>query len=692
MSMITKAGVQANKILIGMALYGRSFQMTTPGCWGPGCKFTGPASGATPGRCTGTASYISNFEIREIISGKSGVQVLEDNADGDIIVYDNVQWVSYLSKPKYNGRVDWVKGLNFGGTSDWAIDLDADYGENDGPGGGDSGSGPILIDPGIYSSANPTVQCYPQCTFVFPPITLPTPTTISIAPETITYEVNWSTTITASGAVITTSAVSITSTVITHPPVTTSIISIWDVTWSGSTIDQSSYGVFNLTPSVELPPITLTYTSADSTTSGGGVPILITYSPGPWPPIPPTITPPGSDPTDPIPPPPPPPSGFPPSITVQTGAPKPTCKSNCGHPCTHNCDPGNNHHCVGICGCIGPFCPKPLSCPICPPGTNCIGPGCSDGGGGGGGGGGDPNDPSSCRTRTTVSTCEVDCTVQIFPGTTTTTYKDPSCSRTITACSTTGTTTTTTTTISCGTGVAYPSFSDDDDVPGIGDGGWGGYVQDPGQFTTMPPKPTTSDTPPSTSTQSGDTDPLLPTFAPGDGDPYCFRDHNANGQYHKFGEDAGDTTIDQTCNNGDVLPPDNTFGFASVGDDNLLVAVTWAKDQSGCPAKKDVPMRDWCTDTYRTIILTCDGGVVTDTYGGAFVESNTNYGCVEWWIGTSSSAAAAVKALAVDEGINGTTVVSSPAQQKVIKEYLDKMASELPRMRRPRQRSNGTRV
>ncbi|KAK4096002.1 hypothetical protein N658DRAFT_387226, partial [Parathielavia hyrcaniae] len=79
---------------------------------------------------------------------------------------------------------------------------------------------------------------------------------------------------------------------------------------------------------------------------------------------------------------------------------------------------------------------------------------------------------------------------------------------------------------------------------------------------------------------------------------YCFSDHSANGQYHPFHEVTGVTGIDATCNNADVLSVSNTFGFASRGPDNLLVSVTWARDQSGCAAKSDVPMREWCEDTF----------------------------------------------------------------------------------------------
>jgi chitinase len=36
--MITKAGVPSNKIMVGLALYGRSFQMSEAGCYTEMCK------------------------------------------------------------------------------------------------------------------------------------------------------------------------------------------------------------------------------------------------------------------------------------------------------------------------------------------------------------------------------------------------------------------------------------------------------------------------------------------------------------------------------------------------------------------------------------------------------------------------------------------------------------------------------
>lgn len=134
LAMITKAGVPGNKIVVGITSYGRSFQMAEVGCWGPMCKFTGDrvTSYATPGRCTDTGGYIADAEINEIIrGGASGKrqnsrvtkQFLDTSSNSDILVYDNDQWVSYMSESTKAVRTRLYASLGMAGTTDWASDL-----------------------------------------------------------------------------------------------------------------------------------------------------------------------------------------------------------------------------------------------------------------------------------------------------------------------------------------------------------------------------------------------------------------------------------------------------------------------------------------------------------------------------------------------------------------------------------------
>ncbi|KAH8673384.1 glycoside hydrolase family 18 protein [Xylariales sp. PMI_506] len=125
--MITKAGVPSNKVIVGVTSYGRSYQMTTPGCWGEMCTFTGPESGATHGPCTDTAGYISDAEIKEILaSDRVTYSGTDPQSDTDILVYDGDQWVGWMSPSNRAARVNLYKALNFGGVTNWAVDLE-DY-------------------------------------------------------------------------------------------------------------------------------------------------------------------------------------------------------------------------------------------------------------------------------------------------------------------------------------------------------------------------------------------------------------------------------------------------------------------------------------------------------------------------------------------------------------------------------------
>ncbi|OJJ06595.1 hypothetical protein ASPVEDRAFT_200629, partial [Aspergillus versicolor CBS 583.65] len=124
LSMVTKAGLPSIKIVPGLALYGRSFEMVDPDCKGPECKFTGKESGATKGSCTDTYIY-SLISQASSIDEEDPINIEEYEDEGDILVriYNNNQWVSWLKPESYSARQQWYDELHFGGSVDWASDL-----------------------------------------------------------------------------------------------------------------------------------------------------------------------------------------------------------------------------------------------------------------------------------------------------------------------------------------------------------------------------------------------------------------------------------------------------------------------------------------------------------------------------------------------------------------------------------------
>lgn len=206
--MITKAGVFTKKIIVGLTSYGRSFGMTTAGCTGPMCEFTGPGSGATPGKCTKTAGYIAKAEIDDIIANNPSAQKIFDGpSDSNILVYDSTQWVAYMDETTRDTRTSFYKWLNMGGTVDWAVDLQSFA--NSASGGQSFANEPIVsIDPSVWNDPSPSMNCPGPCVLVLPDWPLPSGTVISRPPYVTTLDVAWSTLmeVTGSNGVVSTTA------------------------------------------------------------------------------------------------------------------------------------------------------------------------------------------------------------------------------------------------------------------------------------------------------------------------------------------------------------------------------------------------------------------------------------------------------------------------------------------------------
>jgi hypothetical protein len=102
--------------------------MADPGCFTENCFFTGTnaQSNAWAGPCTGTAGYLSDAEIKQIIADPARVnqQYVDDTSQTNVLVFDNGQWVGYMSPEIKSSRQNLYQGMNMGGTTDWATDLE----------------------------------------------------------------------------------------------------------------------------------------------------------------------------------------------------------------------------------------------------------------------------------------------------------------------------------------------------------------------------------------------------------------------------------------------------------------------------------------------------------------------------------------------------------------------------------------
>ncbi|KAA8646796.1 uncharacterized protein ATNIH1004_005471 [Aspergillus tanneri] len=295
LSMITKAGVSSDKIIVGLASYGRSFKMTKAGCTGPMCRFVGPDSGAAKGECTDTAGYISDAEIYRILDEDDTAETFYDNSsDSNILVYRSTEWVAFMDEHTRTSRTGYYERLNMGGTTDWAVDLQA-FGFSGGGNGGHGGGGGSLnqsivyISPSIWTDGKDPapVQCPAPCVLVLPDFPLSSTSVISRPPYVTTLDVAWPTaaTLTTGGSTVTTTTVTriLQETTIKAPAVTVTSLPMANL---NITVPIKGNSTITITPKPRFPAQTVTITNDPNPLGITGVshpPVTRSVTLPPWP-------------------------------------------------------------------------------------------------------------------------------------------------------------------------------------------------------------------------------------------------------------------------------------------------------------------------------------------------------------------------------------------------------------------------
>jgi chitinase len=118
-----RVDISPSKINLGLALYGRTFELTSPACISPGCGFSGPGA---EGDCTRTAGILSYSEIQEIITKKRNQfeDVYDEDAGVKYLVYNDNSWVSYDDKTTFQQKIDFANQRGLAGLLIWAVDMD----------------------------------------------------------------------------------------------------------------------------------------------------------------------------------------------------------------------------------------------------------------------------------------------------------------------------------------------------------------------------------------------------------------------------------------------------------------------------------------------------------------------------------------------------------------------------------------
>lgn len=350
--------IDPSKVALGLGFYGRSFTLSDPSCNTPGCPFAGDGGGSgggNPGKCTQVSGTLSDFEIAGILASDDPRFTYNQEAGVNWITWDSNQWVSYDDNNTLAQKEQFASGLCLSGQFGWAVDLGGPGSGQTSPSGGannssgsgnEPGSGDVYISPEIWSEPNPTIACYPPCTFILPPYPLASESTIPFPLYTTSLEVAWPTTSVSTGSngqvsTITTVRRTTETTTLTIPANTQSTLDVWNWEFNNTALTKTTYQV---TSSIEPIPFVITDDPNPGSSSGVSHPVqtrTITAPPYPY-----------SDPyasttTD-------TPSKTSsttaagvifPSIHWTRGPPGPTCTSGCGHKCKIFCD----HPCL--------FCP-----------------------------------------------------------------------------------------------------------------------------------------------------------------------------------------------------------------------------------------------------------------------------------------------------------------------------------------------
>jgi chitinase len=113
------AGIPSEKLVLGLAAYGRTYTLSDTSCTTPGCGF----NGAKATTCTNSNGFMSYFEIENIISSNSYDILDVDTNSGTMYLVKGDQWIGFDNESTFASKIQYAESSCMRGTFVWASDM-----------------------------------------------------------------------------------------------------------------------------------------------------------------------------------------------------------------------------------------------------------------------------------------------------------------------------------------------------------------------------------------------------------------------------------------------------------------------------------------------------------------------------------------------------------------------------------------
>ncbi|KAH8195218.1 hypothetical protein TruAng_010618 [Truncatella angustata] len=115
--------IDPEKLNLGFGFYGRTFQLSDPTYYKPGCPFS---RGASPGPCTKNSGTLAYREIIDIIKENDLKPYYDEEHQVKYIVWNQNQWASYDDEDTFQAKIDFANERGLGGLLIWSLDQVSD--------------------------------------------------------------------------------------------------------------------------------------------------------------------------------------------------------------------------------------------------------------------------------------------------------------------------------------------------------------------------------------------------------------------------------------------------------------------------------------------------------------------------------------------------------------------------------------